>query len=89
MIAASRTPTFLGERYRRLAKRRGKKRALVAVGNSMLTVIWHLLSDRERSYRDLGVDFYEAHVNRQRRQRNLITQLEQITGKKVTLQPVA
>ena len=43
----------------------------------------------ERSYRDLGADFYEAHVNRQRRQRNLITQLEQITGKKVTLQPVA
>jgi transposase len=87
VIAASRTRTFLGERYRRLAKRRGKKRALVAVGNSMLTVIWHLLSDPTREYRDLGVDLYETQVNRQRRQRNLIAQLEQITGKKVALQP--
>jgi transposase len=86
-VAASRTRTFLGERYRRLAKRRGKKRALVAVGNSMLTVIWHLLSNPAEYYRDLGVDFYETHLNRQRRQRNLIAQLEQITGKKVALQP--
>ena len=87
VIAASRTRTFLGERYRRLAKRRGKKRALVGVGNSMLTVIWHLLSNPAEHYRDLGVDFYETHLNRQRRQRNLIAQLEQITGKKVALQP--
>lgn len=87
VIAASRTRTFLGERYRRLAKRRGKKRALVAVGNSMLTVIWHLLSNPDERYRDLGADFYETHLNRQRRQRNLIAQLEQITGKKVALQP--
>jgi hypothetical protein len=36
---------FLGERYRRLVRRRGKKRAIVAVGNTMLTIIWHLLSD--------------------------------------------
>jgi transposase len=36
---------FLGERYRRLARRRGAKRAIVAVGNSVLTIIWHLLSD--------------------------------------------
>jgi transposase len=87
VIAASRTHTFLGERYRRLARRRGKKRALVAVGNSMLTVIWHLLSHPEEHYRDLGVDFYETHVNRQRRQRNLVAQLEQITGQKVELRP--
>jgi transposase len=64
-----------------------KKRALVAVGNSMLTVIWHLLSNPDEHYRDLGADFYETHLNRQRRQRTLIAQLEQITGKKVALQP--
>jgi transposase len=39
----ARTNTFLGERYRRLVRRRGKKRAIVAVGNSVLTIIWHLL----------------------------------------------
>ena len=86
VIAASRTRSFLGERYRRLSRRRGKKKALVAVGNSMVTIIWHLLSDPDTSYRDLGPDFYENHINQRRRERSLISQLEQITGKKVTLQ---
>ena len=86
-IGAARTRSFLGERYRRLGRRRGKKKALVAVGNSMLTIIWHLLSDPEARYRDLGADFYEVHVNQRRRERSLISQLEQISGKKVTLQP--
>ena len=44
-VTAGRTNTFLGERYRRIAKRRGKQRALVAVGNSVLTIVWHLLAD--------------------------------------------
>ena len=42
---AGRTDTFLGERYRRIARRRGKKKAIVAVGRSMLVIIWHLLAD--------------------------------------------
>jgi transposase len=50
----ARTNTFLGERYRRLARRRGKKRAIVAVGNSVLTIIWHLLSNPDARYHDLG-----------------------------------
>jgi transposase len=84
---AARTRTFLGERYRRLARRRGKKKALVAVGNSILTIIWHLLSNPDAHYRDLGPDFYEIHINQRRRERSLINQLEQITGMKVTLAP--
>ena len=44
-VAASRTDTFLGERYRRIARRRGKKKAIVAVGRSILVIVWHLLSD--------------------------------------------
>ena len=44
-VTAAKTDTFLGARYRRIAKRRGKKRATVAVGRSILVVIWHLLSD--------------------------------------------
>jgi hypothetical protein len=43
--AAGKTDTFLGERYRRITKYRGKKRAIVAVGRSMLIMIWHLLAD--------------------------------------------
>ena len=42
-VIAGRTDTFLGERYRRIARRRGKKKAIVAVGRSMLVIIWHLL----------------------------------------------
>jgi len=44
-IGAARTKTFLRSRYHRLARRRGKQRALVAVGNSILTIAWYLLSD--------------------------------------------
>ena len=44
-VGAGRTDTFLGARYRRLARRRGKKKAIVAVGRSMLVIIWHLLAD--------------------------------------------
>jgi len=39
-LAASRTDTFLGDRYRRIARRRGKKKAIVAVGRSILVIIW-------------------------------------------------
>src|SRR5262252_5051531 len=45
VAAAARTSTFLASRYKRIVKRRGKQRALVAVGNSLLTIAWHLLSD--------------------------------------------
>jgi transposase len=43
----ARTDTFLSDRYRRLARRRGKKKAIVAVGNSVLTIIRHVLSEPE------------------------------------------
>jgi transposase len=83
----SRTHTFLGERYRRLIRRRGKKRAIVAVGNSVLTIIWHLLSDPEARYQDLGPGYHESRINKQRRQRDLVRQLEHLTGQIVHLQP--
>jgi len=83
----SRTSTFLGERYRRLARRRGKRRAIVAVGNSVLTIIWHLLNDPEAHFIDLGPHFYQSKITTQRREHDLIRQLEHLTGKKVTLIP--
>jgi transposase len=87
VAAIARTNTFLGERYRRLTRRRGKKRAIVAVGNSVLTIIWNLLSDPDARYHDLGAGYHESRINTQRRQRDLIRQLEQLTGHKVDLQP--
>jgi transposase len=83
-IGAARTSTFLAARYKRVVKRRGKKRALVAVGNSILTIVWHLLSDPEAHFTDLGPDWHDR-LAPQRRKRQLITELERLSGQKVTL----
>jgi len=87
-VAAGRTNTFLGERYRRIARRRGAKRAIVAVGRSILIIIWHLLSDPDARFHDLGPGFYDTRTNADRRKRNHVRQLEAL-GYKVTLQPAA
>jgi transposase len=83
--AAARTSTFLASRYKRIVKRRGKKRALVAVGNSILTIAWHLLSDPGARYTDLGPNWHDR-LAPQRRKRQLIAELERLSGMKVTLQ---
>jgi transposase len=87
-VAAGRTNTFLGERYRRIARRRGAKRAIVAVGRSILIIIWHLLSDPTVRYQDLGPGFYHTRINAERQKRNHVRQLEAL-GYKVTLEPAA
>ena len=71
-----RADTFLGARYRRLARRRGKQKAIVATGNSVLTVIYHLLSDPGAKFCDLGPGYYESRINKHRRARDLATQLQ-------------
>jgi transposase len=87
-VAAGRTDTFLGERYRRIARRRGKNRAIVAVGRSILVIVWHLLSNPNLRYHDLGAGFYDTRVNAERAKRNHVRQLEAL-GYKVTLEPAA
>jgi transposase len=87
-VAAGRTSTFLGERYRRIARRRGAKRAIVAVGRSILVIVWHLLADPTLRYHDLGSGFYDTRINAERAKRNHVRQLEAL-GYKVTLQPAA
>ena len=87
-MAAGRTNTFLGERYRRIARRRGAKRAIVAVGRSILVIIWHLLADPTARYCDLGPGFHDTRINAEHRKRNHIRQLEAL-GYKVTLEPAA
>jgi transposase len=65
--AAAKTNTFLGERYRRLVKRRGKLKALVAVARSILVIIWHLLADPTIRYRNLGADYYTTRIDKDAR----------------------
>jgi transposase len=83
--AAAKTNTFLGERYRRLVKRRGKLKALVAIARSILVIVWHLLNDPTARYHDLGSDFYAKRIDKNRRRRHLLRQLEAL-GYAVTLQ---
>lgn len=87
-MAASRTKTFLGERYRRIARRRGAKRAVVAVGRSILVIIWQLLNDPDTRFVDLGPGFFEAHINAGRRVRTHVRELQSL-GYRVTLEPAA
>jgi transposase len=85
--AAARTDTFLGERYRRIVRRRGKGKALVAVARSILTIVWHLLADPTATFHDLGADFYDTHIDKERRKRNLIRQFQAL-GWDVALTPI-
>ena len=86
--AAAKTNTFLGERYRRIVKRRGKLKALVAVARSILVIIWNMLNDPTARFRDLGADYHTTRINTERRTRNYVTQLMAM-GYRVTLEPAA
>ena len=86
--AAAKTDTFLGARYRRLIKRTGKMKALVAIERSILVVVWHLLDDPNARFVDLGADFYERRIDKDRRTRDLVRQLTAL-GHEVTLRPAA
>jgi transposase len=86
--AAAKTDTFLGERYRRIVKRRGKLKALVAVARSILVIIWHLLADPAARYHDLGPGYHTSRIDQGRKARNHIRQLEAL-GFTVSLSPAA
>ncbi len=81
VASAASTNSFLGERYRRLAKRRGKQRAMVAVARSTLVVIWHLLSDHYAHFTDLGPGYYQHRVDKERKARDLVRQLQALGHK--------
>lgn len=83
--AAARTKnTYLASRYKRIAIRRGKKRALVAVGHTILTSIWHMLTN-DAEYTDLGADYFLQRTGRTRQTRRLVSQLNML-GYQVSLQ---
>jgi transposase len=85
--AVSRTKdNYLAAQFRRLAARRGKKRAAIAVAHSILVIAYYMLRDGTE-YRDLGGDYFDKR-NKEKLQRNLVRRLEGL-GLKVMLEPAA
>jgi transposase len=83
--AASHTKgTYLAAQYRRLAARRGTKRALLAVGHSILVIVYHLLKNHVE-YRDLGADYFDR-LEPERLRRYLVRRLQHL-GFDVTVTP--
>jgi transposase len=86
-LAAGRTKnTYLSAQYGRLAARRGKKRASIAVGHTILVIIFHVLRE-QKPYQELGGNFFDER-ERQAVEKRLVERLEKL-GYDVSLQPVA
>jgi transposase len=81
--AAGRTHTYLGAQYRRLAARRGSKRAAVAVGHTILVIAYHLIQ-RQEVYKDLGANYFDTQQTDKTKQ-HLVKRLQNL-GYQVTLQ---
>lgn len=86
-MAAARTDTFLGARYRRLVKHRGHKKAVVAVARSMLVIVWHIINDPAARFEDLGPDHRQRLASPARKTQVLVRQLQAL-GHQVTLAPI-
>lgn len=83
--AASHTKkTYLSSQYRRLAGRRGKKRALLALGHTILVIVYHMLQDQV-TYTELGADYFDR-LDTDRMTRQLVRRLERL-GHEVVLKP--
>ncbi len=76
VIARCKRPNYLTAQYHRIARRRGKKRAIMATAHSLVVIIYHLLRDK-KPYHDLGADFFEQRDS-QRIERQAVARLEQI-----------
>src|SRR5262249_36555900 len=83
--AASHTKTtYLTAQYHRLAARRGRKRALIALAHTILGIVYHVLK-RGTDYAELGFDYFERR-DAGRLTRHLVERLERL-GHKVVLEP--
>lgn len=86
--AAARTKdTYLAAQYRRLAARRGAKRAAVAVAHSLLVIVYVLLTGQQQGYHDLGSHYFDER-DRQAVERRLVRRLEAL-GYNVSLEPTS
>src|SRR5215218_5766987 len=77
--------TYLNAQYLRLKSRRGHSKAIVAVAHSILVSAYHVLNE-ERSYEDLGGDYFARRQDTEQLTRRLVRQLERL-GQSVTLEP--
>lgn len=84
--AAKTKQTYLAAQYKRIAARRGKKRALIAVGHTVLTIVYTMLT-RQQPYQDLGAAYFDQR-ERHRVEQRLVQRLERL-GYQVALQPKA
>ena len=85
-VAAKTKNTYLAAQYKRIAARRGKKRALIAVGHTILTIVYMMLT-RKQPYQDLGAAYFDQR-EQQRVERRLVQRVERL-GYEVSLQPRA
>ncbi len=77
---------YLRAQYQHLARRRGKKRACVAIGHSILTIAYSLIHTG-KNYEDLGDDYFQRHSTEKVKQQ-LVRRLERL-GYKVSIEPLA
>jgi hypothetical protein len=75
---------YLSAQYHRIARRRGKQKAILAVSHSILVIIYHVLRDK-KPYTDLGADYFDK-LDSARVQHHHVRRLEQL-GFEVTLTP--
>jgi hypothetical protein len=85
-VAARRTNTYLGARFRRLAASRGSRRAAVALAHSIIAIAYHLLT-KHQEYRDLGANYFDERQRDQVRYR--LTRRLEALGFEVRLEPAA
>jgi transposase len=83
-VASKTKDTYLAAQYRRIAARRGKKRALIALGHTILVIIYHILTER-KPYHELGGRYFDQR-ERGQVERRLVRRLERL-GYSVSLQP--
>ena len=84
--AAHSKNTYFAAQFGRIAARRGKKRALIAVAHSLLVVAYEILKNKER-YRELGADFFDV-LNKDHVKRRLVQRLTKL-GFQVAVTPAA
>jgi transposase len=84
-MATARTDTRLGAMYRRIARRRGKQKAIVAVSRIICEIAWILICDPAARYQELGSGYYSPR-SPARQTRDKIRDIERhCPGKKVIL----
>ncbi|HYA67114.1 MAG TPA: IS110 family transposase [Acidimicrobiales bacterium] len=80
--------TYLAAQFWQIARRRGQKRASIAVGHSLLVIAWHIISTPGLVYSELGGDYFNRRLDPELRARKLLAQLQSL-GLKVTVEPAA